>query len=79
MPKMDGYTATRIIKDMTIVDVPYIVGLSAHALEESKEKGLNSGMDAYITKPIDRQELTTIIMRMDAIVRTDTDNDASNG
>lgn len=52
MPKMDGYEATKIIKDMDIKNVPYIIGFSANAFQEDVDKALAHGMDDYLTKPI---------------------------
>ena len=53
MPIMDGYTATRIIRNelpKPNSEVP-ILGMTAHAMRTEKEKCLNLGMNDYITKP----------------------------
>jgi signal transduction histidine kinase/ActR/RegA family two-component response regulator len=53
MPNMDGLKATRVIRgELELTDLP-IIGLSANAHDEDIEKALDSGMDSYITKPID--------------------------
>jgi two-component system sensor kinase len=59
MPEIDGLEATRMIREIeqgTQNHIP-IVGLSAHALVGFREKCLAAGMDAYITKPIQPDEL----------------------
>ena len=59
MPEIDGLAATRAIReleDITGRHVP-IVGLSAHALVGFRERCLSAGMDTYITKPIQTDEL----------------------
>lgn len=58
MPVMDGYTATKAIRgfDSPIASIP-IVALTAHAMPEERHKCLNAGMNAYITKPINANEL----------------------
>ncbi len=57
MPNMDGLQATKIIRnELLITDLP-IIGLSANAHDDDLKKGLASGMDGYLTKPIDAEKL----------------------
>ena len=59
MPVMDGFTATRAIRNLADPGkacVP-IIALTAHALTGDADRCLSAGMDSYIRKPIDRAEL----------------------
>ncbi len=55
MPIMNGYEATRTIRNMPrkdVRDLP-IIAMTANALEEDKEAALKNGMNAHIAKPLD--------------------------
>ena len=58
MPGMDGYAATREIRrqENGAAHIP-IIALTAHAIKGADEECFAAGMDHYITKPIDRDEL----------------------
>ncbi|MCF1751435.1 ATP-binding protein [Mariniradius sediminis] len=62
MPVMDGLVAAKTIRRDLGKDVS-IIGLSAHAFQEDVDKAKNAGMDAYLTKPIQIQELAQVIRR----------------
>ncbi len=57
MPIMDGYTATREIRKHPEFDNLPIIAMTADAMMGIKEKCLESGMQDYVTKPIDPDEL----------------------
>jgi CheY-like chemotaxis protein/anti-sigma regulatory factor (Ser/Thr protein kinase) len=56
MPLMDGYEATKIIREELHSNVP-IIALTAHAMNDEKERCFNLGMNDYISKPFDPAEL----------------------
>lgn len=62
MPEMDGYEATRLIRQKLGLSIP-IIAMTAHALAGEREKCLHLGMDDYIAKPIREQELYHLIQR----------------
>jgi DNA-binding response OmpR family regulator len=55
LPKMDGFTLSGKIKEAD-PDIPVII-LSARSMKEDKIKGFRIGIDDYITKPFDEEEL----------------------
>ncbi|MCB0761187.1 MAG: response regulator [Flavobacteriales bacterium] len=62
MPDMDGVEATRKIRSMLHRDEsPVIVGLSGVNDEDEVKKCLKSGMDDFITKPFDADDLATML------------------
>lgn len=62
MPEMDGFEATLRIRnsDMPYSDIP-IIAMTAHALKGDREKCLEAGMDDYVSKPINAEELFGVI------------------
>lgn len=59
MPVMDGYAATRELRNLGFTDL-IICGLSANALKEDIELANNAGMNDYLTKPIEAEDLIKI-------------------
>jgi signal transduction histidine kinase/DNA-binding response OmpR family regulator/HPt (histidine-containing phosphotransfer) domain-containing protein len=57
MPVMDGYQATRLIRSEAKFDDLPIIAMTAHALSDVREKCLQIGMNGYVTKPLDVDEL----------------------
>jgi two-component system, sensor histidine kinase and response regulator len=64
MPVMDGYEATRRLRDSEHgVRVP-VIALTAHAVAGYRERVMRAGMDDYLTKPLRREELDATLRRV---------------
>lgn len=60
MPEMDGYTATKYIREELGLSVP-IIATTAHAFAGEREKCISFGMNDYISKPLREVELLELI------------------
>jgi CheY-like chemotaxis protein len=66
MPEMDGYEATRVIREnekrghYSRAHIP-IIAITANAMQGDCEQCLNAGMDDYISKPVTKERLKVII------------------
>ncbi len=60
MPELDGFAASRRIRQLeaaeALAPVP-IVALTAHTLDEHRQRGTEAGMDAFLGKPVDGSQL----------------------
>jgi len=66
MPEMDGFTSTaqiRKIEEEQDLDRTPIIGMTAHALVGDKDKCIAAGMDAYLPKPINENDLKKTMLR----------------
>jgi PAS domain S-box-containing protein len=63
MPEMDGFEATRKIRRMQLRKQPKIIAVTAYALEGDREKCLESGMDDYVSKPVQIRELSEALKK----------------
>ena len=61
MPKKDGVQVTREIKQLPLDRHPPIIAMTAYSMEEDRKKFLDSGLDDYISKPI---QAKTIIQKV---------------
>jgi signal transduction histidine kinase len=75
MPSVDGYEATKILRDKGVTSP--IVAVTAYALEGDRDKCIAAGCDDYIPKPINRDKLYEIVgkyvQRLDTSAETDTE------
>jgi len=66
MPEVDGFTATKMIRDhekQTGVHIP-IIAVTAFAIQGDREKCLEAGMDEYFSKPVDLSKLIEMIEKI---------------
>jgi len=63
MPKMDGYTAARKLREQPVCARLPIVALTAHAMDEHRRKALAAGMTDHLTKPIEPNRLLQSLVR----------------
>jgi PAS domain S-box-containing protein len=57
MPEMDGLEATKLIRQRWPNNGPKIIAITAYALEGDREKCLEAGMNDYVAKPIQKEDL----------------------
>jgi len=73
MPEMDGFEATRQIRNpesqVLDHDVP-VIAMTAHALKGDREACLAAGMNDYMTKPIRRPQLLKMIAEYSQVPET---------
>ncbi len=61
MPEMDGYQATRIIRESRTTEELVIIAMTAHAMTGDRERCLQAGMNDHIAKPLDPEELKGVV------------------
>ncbi len=68
MPEMDGFEATRRIRTIEAANPQraraLIFALSAAALPHERQRGLDAGVDGYLTKPINSRELGEVLSKI---------------
>lgn len=60
MPKMDGITATRLLRKQSGNGIP-VIAMTAHVLPGEREKCIEAGMNDYLSKPLDEEELVNML------------------
>ena len=64
MPKVDGFEVTRrLVSERPPVSRPWIIALTANAVQGDRERCLGAGMDDYLTKPVSRDDLARALDR----------------
>ncbi|MGE9294698.1 MAG: PAS domain-containing protein [Puniceicoccales bacterium] len=73
MPEMDGLEATRKIREHSgSSDSPWIIGLSAAAMQEDADIARQAGMNDFITKPLRPADLEAALLRAPALERVES-------
>jgi len=77
MPVLDGYAATRTLREREAagLHVP-VIAMTAAAVEGERERCLAAGMDEFLTKPVDRAALARALDRWTATPKEDMAEDA---
>lgn len=65
MPNMDGYTATQRIRDLddSRAEIP-IIAMTANAYDEDRRKAQEAGMDSFLAKPLDVDEMMRLLAQI---------------
>jgi CheY-like chemotaxis protein len=77
MPEMDGYEAIRVIRQMEEFATLPIIALTAKALKGDREKCLEAGASDYISKPVEIEELLSLLRAW--LPRTRTPQEQGHG
>ena len=77
LPKMSGLEVTRKLRETPAFSHTPIIGVTAYAMKGDKERVIESGCDAYLSKPINTRELPEVIAEM--LLQQQKDNLSSNG
>src|SRR6185295_11975963 len=66
MPEMDGFEATKTIRNQEALSGAHIpiIAMTAHALKGDRERCLDAGMDDYVFKPINPNELVRVLQKL---------------
>ena len=64
LPVIDGWEATRTLKDDTATSGIPVIALTAHAMSTDREKALAAGCDGYETKPVELPSLIEAIEKL---------------
>ena len=64
MPRMDGYEVTRRIKRLTKTRTIPVILVTALANRDARTRGLEAGAEEFLTKPVDRVELTVRVRNL---------------
>jgi len=64
LPEMTGFEVTKKLKENPLFSHTLIIAITAYAMSGDRDRVIESGCDAYLTKPIDTRELPKLIAEM---------------
>ncbi len=64
LPKMNGLEVTRKLRETPAFSHTPIIGVTAYAMKGDRERVIESGCDAYLSKPISTRELPGVVAEM---------------
>nr|WP_282959167.1 response regulator [Azoarcus sp. L1K30] len=76
MPEMDGFEATRLIRADARFDPLPVISMTAHAMAEERQRCLDAGMNEHVAKPIDPNQLFSVLARLTTDRRAGTGSGA---
>lgn len=76
LPVMDGWEATRLLKNEDATRNIPIIGLSAHAMSEDRTRAFDVGCDDYETKPV---HLDRLLAKIEKLTLKDGPDESSDG
>jgi len=77
LPKLNGLEVTRKLRETPAFNHTPIIAITAYAMKGDKERVIESGCDAYLSKPINTRELPEMIAEM--LLQRQKDNPSING
>ncbi|MES2733978.1 MAG: two-component regulator propeller domain-containing protein [Bacteroidota bacterium] len=72
MPEMDGLEATRMIRNDMSHSAPYIIAMTANAMQGDREECLQAGMSDYVSKPIKLEDLMKALEKAALFIKDKT-------
>jgi len=72
MPELDGIDAARLIREKMGPSAPYMVALTAEAMEGDRERFLASGFDNYLSKPLKADALQELLRAVPSPAATES-------
>ena len=63
MPELDGFGATRRIRELQSPDRIPIIAMTANAMDSDRDECLAAGMDDFVTKPVSIDRLSAVLQR----------------